>query len=141
MARGRGWPPWLSRFFRYAAVGAVGVGVNFGVLRLVWPWLKGDPALAAAIATEVAILGNYALNARFTFRQPWRVGACLRYNLVMAVGGLVQTAVFAALVRWGWYYLVANLAGVACATGIGFAASNLWVFRRVAAGRARNRGY
>lgn len=121
---------WGGRFIRYGAVGIVGIGVNFAVLRLLWPWLGSRPSVAAALATEAAILSNYFLNARFTFRQPPGWKSWLRFNLAMAGGGLLQTGIFTLLVHWGWYYLVANLVAIPFATAVGFVVSNLWVFRR-----------
>ncbi|PSO50537.1 MAG: hypothetical protein BRC31_07410 [Actinobacteria bacterium QS_5_72_10] len=61
-----------AAFGRFATVGASGVGVNLGML---WLLLHGPVALAAegpfpaasAIATETAILWNYAGNELWTY--------------------------------------------------------------------------
>jgi putative flippase GtrA len=119
----------VGRLARYLAVGATGVGVNFAVLRGVWPLLHGLPAVANAVATEAAIVSNYLLNSRLTFRQPPAWGAFWRYNLVSVAGGALQVGVFTLLVHFGLYYLLANLLAIPLNTAVGFVLSLRWVFR------------
>jgi len=79
------------RFIRFCLVGASGPAVNtllLSVLVQVGGW---NPIVAATVATEVAILSNFALNDRWTFSEaqpgtPW-VERAARYNAV-ALGGL-----------------------------------------------------
>lgn len=121
--------PLWERFVRYGLVGATGVIVNFGILRLAWPWLHGTPALANGLATEAAIISNYLLNTRLTFRVPAAWQAFFRYNLVSLVGGALQVGVFTLLVDAHVYYLLANLLAIPLNTLVGFVLSNRWVFR------------
>jgi len=145
----RGAPPaWLAvarmtltrhggRFVRFGLVGGVGAVLNTALLYLLvhvghWAYLP-----AAAVATEAAILGNFVLNDRWTFRDargrtPWprRVA---RYNLV-AFGGLVVSLVtLAALTATlRLHYLVANLVAIGVATLWNYTvnARFTWVARR-----------
>lgn len=121
--------PLWQRFVRYAVVGASGVVVNFGILRLVWPGFHSMPAVANGMATEAAIISNYFLNAYLTFRQRPGWWAYARYNLVSLAGGGLQVGAFTVLVDWHVYYLLANLLAIPLNTLVGFVLSNRWVFR------------
>jgi putative flippase GtrA len=118
-----------DRLWRYLLVGLAGVVVNFAVLKAVWPLLHHTPSAADAVASEVAILANYFMNTRFTFRTrpTWRT--LLQFNLVLACGSLIQVGVFTLLVDLGVYYLLANLLAIPFNTVIGFVLSQVWVFR------------
>ena len=126
-------PPWCFRLIRYALVGGTGVLVNFAVLKGLWPALHAEPAVANAIATEAAILSNYALNSRFTFHTPLGWGTWFRYNLVSLLGGALQVGVFTLLVSLHVYYLLANLLAIPLNTVVGFVLSSHWAFKPVAA--------
>ncbi len=122
-------PPWFFRLVRYALVGGTGVIVNFAVLKGVWPALHSSPAVANAVATEAAILSNYALNSRFTFHTSLGWGTWFRYNLVSLLGGALQVGVFTLLVHFHVYYLLANLLAIPLNTIVGFVLSTRWAFR------------
>lgn len=123
------WERHGDRLWRYLLVGLAGVVINFAVLKLVWPALHHTPPVADALASEVAILANYLMNAHFTFRTrpSWRT--LLQFNLVLAFGSLAQVGVFTLLVDLGVYYLLANLLAIPFNTVIGFVLSQAWVFR------------
>ena len=110
------------RLLRFALVGASGVAVNMGVLAMLVEVAGLPHLIAAALATEVAILSNFGLNDRWTFGDArscasWPQRAW-RYNLVAAGGLLVSIGVTALLTQGvGWHYAVANLGGI----GAGFA--------------------
>jgi putative flippase GtrA len=109
------------RFPRFALVGAIGVGVNDSALYVLHGRLGIDLLLAAAMATELAILNNFFWNDRWTFRKAIRSGSvwgrALRYNLV-AAGGLVVSLCSLAVLAHGFHvpYLLANL--FAIGTGV-----------------------
>ncbi len=80
----------ISRPVKFAVVGAVGTGVNEGVTYLAM--LAGLAyTYAYAVGIEVSILGNFALNDRWTFRdrrsRPWP-SRLLRYHVMVAPAGL-----------------------------------------------------
>jgi dolichol-phosphate mannosyltransferase len=110
-----------GRFVRFGVVGASGVLVNSAVLFLLVEACHLHKLIAAAIATEVAIISNFILNDLWTFRDarhhrswPRRL---VRYNGI-ALGGLcISLGVLAALTMvLGIHYLLANLVGIAAAT-------------------------
>lgn len=114
-----------GRLVRFALVGASGVLVNNGLLLLLVEVCGLHRLAAALLATEMAILGNFALNDGWTFRDR-RAGSrspgdlarrAGRYNLVAAGGLLLSLVVIAALTGWcGFHYLAANLIAIALAT-------------------------
>jgi putative flippase GtrA len=115
-------PRWQSehayRIPRFVAVGLVGVLVDNVVLVALHGAAHVNVVAAAALATEVAILGNFVLNDRWTFaRRRGPHGALvrgLRYNLVALVGlGITVLAVSALTALPHVHYVVANFAGIA----------------------------
>ena len=85
------------RFLRFCLVGGSGVVVNMGILALLVSVGGWSPVLAAPVATEAAILNNFAINDRWTFadrRGTYRwYERLLRYNGI-TIGGLVMDVGF-----------------------------------------------
>jgi putative flippase GtrA len=123
----------LLRLARFGAVGLSGVAVNTAAL-----WLlvrrAGLPLTAAsAIATEIAILSNFALNDAWTFRHAPRASGLLRRLLrfnAVSLGGLslTVTALFL-LNRSGLPLLPANAIAVGCAVAWNYLANSRWTWR------------
>ncbi len=64
------------RFIRFCLVGASAPAVNTLLLSVLVQVGRWNPIVAATVATEVAILSNFALNDRWTFSEaqsgtPW----------------------------------------------------------------------
>src|SRR5688500_19570837 len=107
---------------KFAAVGASGVVVNLGTLALL-RWLRVHTNVASAIAIEVSILSNFAINHLWTFGDRrhgdvslWRHGA--KFHLVSLGGGIIQFVTFVALnVIWLFLFfdqsIIANYAASA----------------------------
>lgn len=110
----------LARMARFGLVGGSGVLVNMGLLYLLVGVLRVERHLAFVLATEAAILSNFALNDCWTFADAatslsWLQRAA-RYNTI-ALGGLViSLGVFAGLTRVGMHFMVANLFAIGAAT-------------------------
>ena len=106
-----------GRLARFALVGASGVLVNTLVLVILAEAARLPHVVAATLSTESAILTNFALNDRWTFRDVvptvgW-VYRAARYNLICLGGLFISVGVLAALTHWRQVnYLLANLAGV-----------------------------
>jgi len=56
------------RFLPYALIGAVGLAVHLAALKTVLPFAPGF-AVAQAVATLTAMIGNFFLNNLFTYRD------------------------------------------------------------------------
>lgn len=109
------------RFTRFGLVGLSGVAVNMVLLYLLVDAAHVQHLLAATLATEAAIVSNFACNDRWTFHdalgdRSW-LARLWRYNAV-ALGGLgISLLVIAMLTdSVGLHYLLANLAAIAAAT-------------------------
>ena len=111
----------LRLMARFGLVGGSGVLVNTMVLYILVAGFRWHQLPAAMVATEAAIISNFVLNDRWTFRyasvrDTWH-GRLWRYNVV-ALGGLgISLAALAILTMGlGMQYLLANLVGIAAAT-------------------------
>ena len=128
-ARGRN----LAEFRKFCAVGGSGVGVNLGIYALLTRTMDFSPALASPLAIEVSLLTNFLLNEHWTFSARTMRSARLArqgtYHAVCLVGGAINYGVLLLLVRYGWWDIYANLAGIALGTGAKFLASARWTWR------------
>ena len=126
-------PAEASRLRRFASVGVLGVGVNTGLLWFLTDRLHLYYVVASVVATECAILHNFAWNHAWTFGDRPRSAPVLprlaRFNVV-ALGGLALTVgvLFALTALFGVHYLLANLAAVVAGAGWNYAASRRWVW-------------
>lgn len=128
--RAIGHVPYLLRF---GLVGGSGVLVNYALLYLLAGGLGLNLVAASTVATEGAILSNFALNNAWTFREA-RSGRPLlqrglRYN-VFALGGLVLSVAVLATLTYllGMHYLVANVFAIGTATLWNYAANYRWTW-------------
>jgi dolichol-phosphate mannosyltransferase len=112
-------------------VGGSGVVVNMGVLTLLVSVGGWQPFVAAPIAGEVAIINNFLLNDRWTFRDK-RSGRSLferglRYNGLTLGGVLISIATLTTLVYvFRMHYIVANLFAIAAGTAWNYS-MNAWL--------------
>jgi dolichol-phosphate mannosyltransferase len=128
------------RFIRFGLVGGSGVIVNNALLLALVEVLKVPPVPAAVVATECAIVSNFVLNDRWTFRdvsrssnRRWR-RRFASYNLLTLGGLVIGVGVLAVLHgALGIHYLVANLAGIAMGTLWNYGSNHklTWARRRV----------
>ncbi|MEZ0318700.1 MAG: glycosyltransferase family 2 protein [Pyrobaculum sp.] len=116
-----GWRP-----FKFATVGASGVGVAFAVLYAT-KWLY--PALSVALAVEASLTSNYLLNWLWTFRRntPILVGWA-KYHVATAVGSAVTYVTTLALL-WQLGHFLAYLLGVLLGFLANYLLSEAVVFR------------
>lgn len=114
-------PKLIVALFRFGVVGAIGTVVNLAVLELVHGQLGWGFTRSSAIATEVAIIGNYLGNELWTFhhrRVSWRRLA--QFNVTMLIGAAVQVG-SATLLKEVMPYLLAQALGIAIGSGLNFA--------------------
>jgi dolichol-phosphate mannosyltransferase len=116
------------RFARFGLIGASGALVNSAVLYVLVSRLTWSPLAAAVIATEAAIVSNFLLNDRWTFRDARGESALrlrlLRFNSVAGGGMMISLAALALLTRGlGVNYLLANLFAIGAATLWNYAAN------------------
>jgi putative flippase GtrA len=123
----------FARPIRFGLVGLSGVVVNTSVL---WALVRGahlPVPLASALATETAILSNFALNDRWTFRaarQHPPLMRLLRFNGVSLGGLVITTLLLTMLTSYGGLHLVlANLLAIGGAMTWNYVANSRWTWR------------
>lgn len=104
------------RFVSFALVGALGVVVHLGTVGLMFQGLHVPFATAQAVATLVAMSGNYALNNVLTYRDLRLRGVCwlrgwLSFMLACSLGGFANVGIASYLFGSGTPWVAAALAG------------------------------
>src|SRR3990172_659888 len=124
----------LPRVARFALVGAMGVGVNSGILWLLKEGAGFPLAAASALAIETALWNNFLLNDAWTFhkerqRRPWWTRA-LAFHVTAATAAVLNLGLLLLLVAWpGLNYLVANLIAIGAAASVSYGLNALWTWR------------
>lgn len=125
-------PPWAStgryaltahvrRLVQFGLVGALGAIVNTVLLFLLAEVCGLHHLIAAAVASEAAILHNFTLNNCWTFGDLELLHSWTRravgYNVVALSGLVISLVVLAALTTLlGLHYLIANVFAMGAAT-------------------------
>ena len=116
---------------RFLVVGTACTAVQYALLALLVEGARWVPAAASAASYALAVLLNYELTRRFTFRgrpASWRSFG--RFVAVQLAGLLLNVAVFEAGLRAGLpHYLLAQAVATAAVTVSNWTAYRLWAFR------------
>ncbi|GAB6876276.1 glycosyltransferase [Thermaerobacter litoralis] len=122
------------RFWLYCLVGASGVVVNFAVYGVLVNLAHLYVPFAGALAAACAMMSNFLLNDRFTWRDarserrlPVRA---VRFLLVSATGVLISAGVLE-LIHRVVHYLLANLVASGAAVWWNFTLNNRWTWAGV----------
>ena len=109
-----------ARFFLFAAVGVVGLGVHLAVLTAVYSLTGGQFLTSQALATLAAMTSNFFLNNVFTYgdrrlrgRRLWR--GLLSFYVACGLGSLINVALADWLYLRSMSYWAAGLIGAAVA--------------------------
>jgi len=92
-------------FLKFGIVGGSGVVVNYLCFWLLTEFLRLNHLIASIIATEIAILNNFALNDLWTFRER------RRSRLAFRIMNFHWSRVLGLLVTVGSLYLLVDLMG------------------------------
>jgi putative flippase GtrA len=121
------------RFQKFLLVGAVGLGVNQGLL-FTLVGLAGVPVAAASpIAILISMVVTFSLNERWTWRdrgQGRLHRRALLYGSINSGGLLINWLLLVALERAGMNYLVANLIGAGIAAIWNFSLNHALTWRQ-----------
>jgi len=127
----------MSQFLRFAAVGVVGFVVDTGALMFALAFLPLDLYTGRIFSYLIAATTTWALNRRFTFAQANPAPLARQWAAFMganALGGLINYAVYAAIVTftpWGPRYPVLGVAaGAIVGLAFNFTVSKRWVFKK-----------
>ncbi len=122
------------RFLAFAAVGLIGVGVHLAVLTLAREGFTLHFALAQSLATIVAMVANFELNNRLTYRDQrlrgvrlWR-GRAL-FMLVCGLGAIANIGIARMLYAENTTWSVAGAAGAVVGVVWNYAVSATLVWR------------
>ncbi|WP_318569722.1 GtrA family protein [Salinigranum marinum] len=134
------------RLLQYVLVGALGLGINQGVLFLATGIVGLSYVVGGTLSRVVSVLANYGINDAWTWRNRGGAGAREyvvrggKYVVTRIVGiaiGLAALVVFVELL--GLHYLIANVLAVGVGVAWGFGASERWVWRSEEATELRPR--
>jgi putative flippase GtrA len=133
----------VTRFLKFAVVGAIGAVIDFGVLNLLVLAFGVPKAWANVVSVSCAIVSNFTWNRLWTFpesrerRLHTQFG---KFAIVNLIGLGINQAVFLATDTWifepmfGPRSLSYNLAK-ACAIGVvlfwNFGANRIWTYRGI----------
>jgi putative flippase GtrA len=127
----------LLRWFKFNAVGGIGMGVQLVALTILAGQLELNYLVATALAVEAAVIHNFLWHERWTWADRFtqeRRGAWMRFaqfNLTTGVFSIVGNLIFMRLFvgTLGVHYLVANLMTIAVCSVLNFMVSDRLVFQ------------
>ena len=132
-------PHWARQFIKFALVGGSGTLVNLGVFSLIiFVWVKASghrplvvELFATAAAFCVAVVSNFTLNRRWTFRHQGPIVQHFgRFFLVSLVGMGLNVLSYAALHGGlGIQEHLSELLAIAIVMPLNFVGSKWWAFR------------
>jgi len=123
------------RFFVFALVGGLGLVVHLAVLWLCLNTMQLSFALSQATATEVAIIGNFALNNWLTYHDRRLSGlrflrGLLSFGLICSFGAIANVGIATLLfTQQHSYWWVAGIAGAAMSAVWNYAVSSTYTWR------------
>lgn len=134
--------PWLSKYIKFSAIGALGALINSIVLWTASEVFSVHYLLAAVLAFCVASTSNYSLNRRWTYRSNRGVSKQYSQFLLVSVNGLMLNLVLLSSIvegvmpvigigqdKAGLYLVFANLVAIFIVSLFNFFANSLWTFR------------
>jgi len=126
------------RFVAFTIVGGIGVFCHFAVLTTLFHALSFSFGTSQAIATLIALTGNFALNNALTYRDMrltgWRwLQGWVSYALVCSLGALANVGIATYFFTRDGYWALAALAGIVVGAVWNYAVTAVytWKPRRV----------
>ena len=124
------------RFMLFSVVGLIGLGAHLVVLGLSLNLLQLDFSISQALATGVAMVGNFTLNNLFTYSDRrltgWRfVQGLLSFGLICGVGAIANVGIASFLFgteHSSWWF--AGVAGAAMSSVWNYAVSSVVTWKR-----------
>lgn len=118
------------QFARYALVGIIGMLVQLGILAACVELLKLDPMLGTSVGFIIALLLQYALNHRWTFRSKRSHKSSLwRYIVVSLSGFALNFGMMAMLIDYFHiWYIAAQVSVIAVVPLFNFVLNRYWAF-------------
>jgi putative flippase GtrA len=125
-------PSGLVRWLKFNAVGAIGIGLQLGVLAML-TGLGTNYLLATALAVEAAVLHNFFWHERFTWADRPKyacVSRLAKFNLTTGglsiLGNIVAMKLLVEIA--GIEYLLANVISIAACSVLNFLVADRMIF-------------
>ena len=121
------------RFQKFLLVGAVGLGVNQGVLFALVDQASLAVAMASPIAIFLSMIVTFILNERWTWHDRGQgriLHRALLYGSINSGGLLINWLTLVSLHQIGLDYLIANLIGAGIAAVWNFSLNHALTWRR-----------
>lgn len=132
----------IQRFVRFCLIGGVGTIVNLTTLFLLIHFTKLDAIIAAALAIEISVIGNFFLNHHYTFKGygantikkretlPAMIHKLAKYNAGAVGGAIISLGIFSLLYKVGHVeYLLSDILAILCATSWNYYISSRFVWK------------
>ena len=122
-----------TRWLKFNAVGAMGIGVQLVALIVLRSGLGLGYMLATVLAVEAAVIHNYAWHERYTWADretESSLARFVRFNLTTGLFSIVGNVLLMKLLVGGlrMNYLVANVLSIATCSIVNFVVSDRVVF-------------
>ena len=132
-------PKELTRFVKFAIVGAFGAVIDFGLLNLLRGFFGWPLLWANTVSVSVAIVSNFIWNRLWTFpesRTRKKRTQLPQFTLINLVGLLINNlivvgldAVLVSHIGEPWSYNVAKAIAIGVVLFWNFGANRLWTYR------------
>jgi dolichol-phosphate mannosyltransferase len=122
------------RFYLFCIIGFAGMLVNMVALAVLVNIFQVEGIMASVGASGIAMMHNFVLNDRFTWKvckKPgiWRRALQLfQFISVCSLGILVTALIVQGFLSLGWSIYIGQLAGIITATFWNYSANNQWTW-------------
>lgn len=117
----------LVRILRYAAVGAAGTSLHYGLMYLLLAALT--PVVASTIGASAGLVCNYALARIWVFAERDSLSYPFVKFVLVALGGVGVNAAILSLAVLSMPVWTAQVSATICTFFAGYTLNNLWSFR------------
>ncbi|GAI24525.1 unnamed protein product, partial [marine sediment metagenome] len=131
--------PTLGEFVRFAIVGAINTGIDFGIFYVLTEYVGWDKekgiafvVLAHAISFTAAVINSYILNKYWTFKSK---GGDIskqftKFLIVSIIGLILSSIILSVLVKYfDFHELTGKLAAIVVVLFWNYLANKFWTFR------------
>jgi putative flippase GtrA len=134
------WWRFIQRWVKFHMVGLAGMCVHLTTLSLFSKGFGMEPAVATALAVEMAVLHNFTWHERYTWKDRCAVnwtdvaGRLIRFNLTTGMISLLGTTAIVKYLVSAHHLpvIIANVIAIPCCSMLNFLASDLIVFKKPA---------
>lgn len=122
------------RFYLFCSIGLAGMWVNMLALTTLVVFFQTDVMIASVGASVIAMLHNYFLNDRITWKERKKPASGRRFLQmfqfisICSLGIMATTMIVHGFISMGWSIYLGQFAGIIAATFWSFSANNQWTW-------------